>query len=308
VNPSSLRGCETLRANRSGPFAALNCDGGVKEPEKKTQASRYFLGSRPLTGIANVLYSWCLWHWLLTAFSVPLFGEGLSVTLTAALVSLVLAILTLHLIEIPIRFQTALPKTKASRIAIASAAPVGPAASSLHFGARISWWNSNPTSLDEQVSAVQLWKSTECDPPAPRGKRSAECIWNADAPGNPIYLVGDSMAGMLGEKALGAGEIPGRPAIPGTLGACPIIDLSLILCGREDHKCTTLFQERSNRLVSEAETGDVILASSFGYTTMDGAQLAAHELPGPTSTTSDETTADLNALGSTFSQLSDARH
>jgi hypothetical protein len=162
--------------------------------------------------------------------------------------------------------------------------------------------------MDDQVSAIHLWQSTGCDTPTPMGNRSAECVWNTDAPGAPIYLAGDSMAGMLSEGALGAGEILGRTVFPGTLGACPFIDASLILEGREDQECTTFVQQSLDWLVSEAEPGEVILASSFGYTTMGGAQLDTGELYETASTTPDRTTAYLNALGQTINQLNHAGH
>ena len=272
------------------------------------RAARGFLASRPLTALGDVSYSWYLWHWPFIAFTVLIFGEELRVTLTAALVSLVLAVLTFRFIENPIRFQLRFSRTKASTLAATSIVLVSGAAAALFFGAQANWWNSELQSMDDQVSAVHLWQSTGCDTPTPMGNRSAECIWNGDALGAPIYLVGDSMAGMLSEGAVGAGEILGRPVIPGTLGACPFIDAALFLDGREDKECTTFVQESLEWLTIEAVPGDVILASSFGYTTMGDAQLNASAFPEPNSTTSDKTSTYLDALGRTIDQLTNAGH
>lgn len=64
------------------------------------------LALAPMRGIGRVSYSWYLWHWPVLLLAPPLLGHplGLVGRLAAALVSGGLAVLTLHLIENPLRF------------------------------------------------------------------------------------------------------------------------------------------------------------------------------------------------------------
>ncbi|MBU9762352.1 acyltransferase [Mycobacterium sp. TNTM28] len=67
--------------------------------------------SKPmLRGIGRVSYSWYLWHWPVLLLAPALFGHGLGLSgrLAMVLISLGLAILTLHLVENPARFAAAL--------------------------------------------------------------------------------------------------------------------------------------------------------------------------------------------------------
>ncbi|MGH3967690.1 MAG: acyltransferase family protein, partial [Mycobacterium sp.] len=59
-----------------------------------------------MRGIGRVSYSWYLWHWPVLLLAPPLLGHplGLAGRLAAALISGGLAVLTLHLIENPLRF------------------------------------------------------------------------------------------------------------------------------------------------------------------------------------------------------------
>ncbi|WP_127126261.1 acyltransferase family protein [Georgenia sp. SYP-B2076] len=69
-----------------------------------------FLALRPLTAVGGTSYGWYLWHWpaltlLPAAFGLP---ASLPVLLGAAAFSLVLAALTLHLVENPVRLSPSL--------------------------------------------------------------------------------------------------------------------------------------------------------------------------------------------------------
>lgn len=269
--------------------------------------SSKILATTPLARLGDVSYSWYLWHWPLIAFAVLLFGESLSISLIAALVALILAIGTLRYIENPIRFRTSLAHMRSYVIALTCVALVAAAGSTLYLGARANWWNSDLRSMNEQVSDIHLWQELDCDTPTPLGKRGPNCVWNSEASGTPIYLLGDSMAGMLSEGALGAGRSMRSPVFPGTLGACPFINATLILDGIDDADCKSFVQESLNWLSNEAQPGYIILASSFGYTTMGGAQLQ-QGLKEASSSTESKTTTYLAALGETVRMLTAAGH
>ena len=67
--------------------------------------------SKPAMGaIGRLSYSWYLWHWPVLLLAPALVGQplGLAGRLAMVVVSFVLAILTLHLVENPVRFATSL--------------------------------------------------------------------------------------------------------------------------------------------------------------------------------------------------------
>lgn len=266
------------------------------------------LATHPLTRLGDLSYSWYLWHWPLIAFAVLLFGEELPITITAALIALGFSVLTLRFVENPIRFRTSLPGVRASTIAVTCAGAVILAGSTLYVGARANWWHPELTSMNQQVSAVHLWQSTGCDTPTPLGQRGPACVWNPDGQGPPIYLLGDSMAGMLSEGALEAGRALGSPVLPATLGACPFINATLILEGKVETECESFVQESGAWLRESAEPGYVILASSFGYITMGAAELQS-QLSGTVASSAESKNASyLQALGQTTAMLTAAGH
>ena len=80
------------------------------------------LAVSPMRAIGRVSYSWYLWHWPVLVLAPALLGHplGLAARLAAALVSGGLAVLTLRLIENPLRFaarvrRSALRQSRAGR-------------------------------------------------------------------------------------------------------------------------------------------------------------------------------------------------
>jgi peptidoglycan/LPS O-acetylase OafA/YrhL len=81
--------------------------------------------SQPLMRmVGRVSYSWYLWHWPALLLAPPLVGHplGLEGRLVAAAVSLVLAVLTLGLIENPLRFARPIKRSAARSLALGAAA------------------------------------------------------------------------------------------------------------------------------------------------------------------------------------------
>lgn len=65
------------------------------------------LGSRPLTSIGDVSYSWYLWHWPLIVFAKRVFpGSEVVAPISAALLSIPIAVFSLRKIENPIRHNS----------------------------------------------------------------------------------------------------------------------------------------------------------------------------------------------------------
>lgn len=81
--------------------------------------------SKPaLRGIGRLSYSWYLWHWPVLLLAPALFGHalGLAGRVAMMVMSLGLAILTLHLVENPARFATALRGSSWRSLAVGATA------------------------------------------------------------------------------------------------------------------------------------------------------------------------------------------
>ena len=82
------------------------------------------LALSPMRAVGRVSYSWYLWHWPVLVLAPPLVGHplGLVGRLVAVLVSGALAVLTLYLIENPLRFAAPLRRSALGSLALGGAA------------------------------------------------------------------------------------------------------------------------------------------------------------------------------------------
>jgi peptidoglycan/LPS O-acetylase OafA/YrhL len=85
--------------------AALAIGAGCATP---TRGGGRLLGLAPMRAIGRISYSWYLWHWPVLIFAPFLLGHplGLPARLVAALLSAGLAVLTVRLLEDPLRFAS----------------------------------------------------------------------------------------------------------------------------------------------------------------------------------------------------------
>jgi peptidoglycan/LPS O-acetylase OafA/YrhL len=89
-----------------------------------------FLSKPWMRSVGRLSYSWYLWHWPVLLLAPALFGAGLGLAgrLAMVVVSFGLAILTLHLIENPLRFSPSLKSSAERSLAVGgvlTAAAVG---------------------------------------------------------------------------------------------------------------------------------------------------------------------------------------
>lgn len=89
-----------------------------------TQGCGRLLALSPMQALGRISYSWYLWHWPVLLFVPLLIGHplGLAGRLTAALVSGGLAVLTLRLIENPLRFAPRIRRSAAASLTLGGVA------------------------------------------------------------------------------------------------------------------------------------------------------------------------------------------
>lgn len=80
----------------------------------------------PMRAVGRVSYSWYLWHWPVLLLAPPLLGHplGLAGRLAAAVLSAGLAVLTMRLVENPVRFAAPLRRSTAGSLAVGGVATV----------------------------------------------------------------------------------------------------------------------------------------------------------------------------------------
>ncbi len=151
----------------------------------------HFLSKPAMRSIGRLSYSWYLWHWPVLLLAPALFGQalGLAGRLAMVVVSFGLAILTLHLIENPVRLASSLNLSARRSLAVGgvltavavcvcvvllmarpvpvghgmAAAPVAPVAAAGPSAAGPSAKAPPPLSVRDQVLAA-VAKSTESRP------------------------------------------------------------------------------------------------------------------------------------------------
>jgi hypothetical protein len=97
--------------------AALVIGAGCAAP---AQGVGRALSLPPMRAVGRVSYSWYLWHWPVLLLAPPLLGHplGLAGRLAAALVSGGLAVLTLRLVENPLRFAAPVRRSATGSLAL----------------------------------------------------------------------------------------------------------------------------------------------------------------------------------------------
>ena len=231
------------------------------------------LSNRGMVALGDTSYSWYLWHWPFIAFGVMLLPGVGNIAFYAAALSLPVSLLTTKYVENPIRFSTDPSGMRSWIIFGGSIALVVGIGLLLLIGVRSSWWNQDIKSMNSQVSQDHLWLTAGCNSGVPVQDRGAECTWNSEAFGAPIYLLGDSLAGSLSEAVLGAGQVMDRPVVAGTQGACPFINNEVFIDGRLNSECTDFVSETSSWLAEQPAT-DIVISSSLGYLNIPSVDLA----------------------------------
>lgn len=261
--------------------------------------------NRPMVAVGDASYSWYLWHWPLIAFSVMLFPSLTWAPLVAGVVALGLAALTLCFLENPVRFASMSGRAIVA-LAAGSVLAVVVVSLALIAGSRVGWFNASVQQMMTQVTASHRWLDN-CNSNQPLGERGPNCEWNVGGTGRSIFLVGDSMAGALGEGLTLAAVETDRPIEVGTRGACPFIDATLYVDGRIDEDCDAVVQGSLAWLKTQA-SADVVISSSLGYLVIDGVGLAAPGSDVPTFDEAGKRDVYLDGLRSAVGQLTSAGH
>jgi peptidoglycan/LPS O-acetylase OafA/YrhL len=156
------------------------------------------LSARPLTAVGDISYSWYLWHWPLIVFAHRVFpASEVIAPISAALISVLFAIFSLHKIENPIRHNSQLHGKRVLQLgAVCVLAPLVFSIATQKLGDTglgLTELRSDSTGIsyaDTKVCRVDLILDLE----------NSNCDDNSFGPlAKRILLVGDSAAGSISD-------------------------------------------------------------------------------------------------------------
>ncbi len=224
-----------------------------------------FLGRSPFVHVGNISYSWYLWHWPCIVFALMLWPTTPGIAFIAALASLIPSIASYNWLEQPIRGLREVSKPRMARLVAFTLVPPIALALVLWSAAENGFWNPRVQDFIAAVSPMHAGNAAGCNKSvAPSSLRPDACLWNAQATGAPVYLIGDSHADHLSEGVIGAVQAAGRPLTIATANACPFIDVHFHSTAAPKSKCRQ-FVQKTLAWLKNQPPGDVVLAGSSVY-------------------------------------------
>jgi peptidoglycan/LPS O-acetylase OafA/YrhL len=226
------------------------------------------LSTRPFTWVGDRSYSWYLWHWPFIVFSALLWPDLPWVLVVAALVSLLPSMASYRWIENPVRLLPTGTPWRVVRVVTLTLVPALGISALTFTAANNALWNPDLQKFQYAVETLAVNAAAGCQTPLETGPRDGMCVWNADATGAPIYLVGDSKAGQYSSAVINAGAELGRPVTISTAGACPYYD-GFIYVPRpkprwSSESCRAFFRS-TQKWLTKATPGLVIISNTQDY-------------------------------------------
>jgi peptidoglycan/LPS O-acetylase OafA/YrhL len=272
------------------------------------------LASRPLVYLGDISYSWYLWHWPVITFASFIWPGNLIVPVLAAIISLVPAYLSYRFVEQPLRRP--IRATRRGFVVLVAITLLVPVALSqgLSFVLTNGYWSA-PIREMQATQDMHAGIAAGCmSYVAITSETQGNCEWNSAAKGEPIYLVGDSIADHYSEALIGASENLNRPLFMATAAGCPAWTVLLEQQGKgtvnvtEQEGCTAYIEGTLDWL-DEQPPGLVIMGAR------DISWWSPTDLVGPltagddgTASTDDKETALVSAISSSAERLRSAGH
>lgn len=238
--------------------------------------------SRPIPRfLGNISYSWYLWHWPIIVSSLAIWPQQPAVAIAAALVSLIPATASYFFVENPVRKSALSTRRGIAALIILSVglpAVLGAAlggftravAADLNLDNRADWpgmlENCNRLPGDGENPSYEVFSEW-----------ANSCVWNEEATGPPVYLIGDSNAVHFSAPVIEASAHLDRPAYSITFPGC--LPFEQLVSRDACESYTTLI----TRWLSErALPGTVMISTSDTYTYPGGSlELRSGDSVGP---------------------------
>lgn len=238
-----------------------------------------FLSRRPLLWLGRHSYSWYLWHWPALVLAGELWpGQGAGPRTLVVLGALGLSVLTLRLVENPIRYSPMLTERPRLCITGAMAATVLALGATQAARARLAQESSRPAQAQAIAAVTDLPEinSRRCVLGFSVVRPNRECSFGDLESGTVVVLFGDSHAGQL-FPALEVVALARQWRLDVYVkAACPSVtlspDVSLLTFGRTYSECTT-WRKKAMEEIEAKRPAAVVLSNSHAYVGRDGASI-----------------------------------
>ena len=247
-----------------------------------------------LLKIGDWSYSIYLWHWPFIVFAKVAWPSLPAAVPLAAIAAFVPAYVSYRWVEQPIRQMEIRSGRRLVRVVGLAFLPPLALAGLLHVSATNGFWLEPVRSYQAQVTPLHAGAVAGCHASGPLdGQGIRDCVWNASAPGAPLYLLGDSQAEHWSEAVIGAGEALDHPVIIKTGANCPLVRVTLdrLDSVADVNAACREYVRGTVEFLRTATPGLVILSSADSYWTNARVSVARGSGSGST-----ETGAKLEAL------------
>ena len=215
---------------------------------------------RPIVAIGDTSYSLYLWHWPVIVFAAALWPETAWVLVVAAVVSIAPAVLSYRYVEQPIRLSRGHPAILVAATLIPPLALAG----GLWWASANGMWSPRVQAYKEVVQSEGIAVQRGCDLGIPAGQTAPDCTWNANAPGTPLILLGDSNAAHFGEALIATSDELDRPLTIATYTGCPFIDVRFTQSAfnQEDRRTCRAYVAKTLDWLDTQPPSTVVLSAS----------------------------------------------
>lgn len=219
------------------------------------------LSSGPMVAVGDRSYSIYLWHWPFIVFANLLWPGQILVTLAAAALSFIPAYASYRWVEQPFR---TLPITRGlplARLVAATVLPPLALAGTVGFASHNGYWTPSVQAYQAAIQPSHAGMAAGCTEAA--WQKPADCTWNANANGTPIYLVGDSNADHFIEALIAAAHPLNRPLVSLTEDGCSYLPAAIPASSSQPADSCDSYPDSTSTYLLTAEKGLVIIANSY---------------------------------------------
>lgn len=228
------------------------------------------LSMRGPAAVGDWSYSIYLWHWPFIVLATLLWPSVPFVGLIAAVVSFAPALVSFRFLESRIRVMRAMRWRGFTILVILTLVPTVVLALGLKVGSDRGW--GNPRIQEAQTASASAANGLPMNCMSfltIKGLTDSDlssCVFNSDANGAPIYLVGDSNAAMHDQGVLEAARALGSPLYVSTAADCPYVDIyRKSQWGDVADRACRDFVDKTTAWLTTAPHGTVLIAGSMRY-------------------------------------------